>query len=183
MAKTFTNTIETMKDEELARLLISRKFTEFIDTELTSVRAYAFNSAKNCFIYLPNLTTVGYAAFQTVTNGAVVLGITNANQAYLCGMWSSSVYCFPNLTKAIGSTFKTGANSTAILPNKTMCVLTYSANNSWEAKATYVPKSLLESYQADTNWSPISSRIFAIEDNEDILTWLDEHGVDYTPDE
>lgn len=186
MAKVFTNTIDKMDDEELTRLLVSREITEFVDTELTSLRNYALQNLSNCFIYLPNLTSLGTECLGNMNGCHVVVGVTrnNGQMAARGNQTTESYFCFPNMTYSRTDLFKSSCKAIAILPNKTMCELTGSPTYAWEASCTYVPKSLLETYKTDSNWSALADgKILAIEDNTEILTWLEEHGVEYTPDE
>lgn len=143
-------------------------------------------------INLPNVTRLGSNAFDGAISGSVVLPKWTSNGSYPFISSSLVRIAAPILTSLSDSTFR-GASSleyaefgsltsidgnynfqwtpikTLIIRTSTMCTLqnTSAFNDSSIASGTgyiYVPRALVDSYKAATNWSTYSAQFRALED-------------------
>lgn len=154
----FINTIEVLGDDAVVDSIIERTITEFKDNELTEVGQYAFyNCTALETVDLPNAESVGQYSF------------------YGCSALER--LDFPALTSIQGFALAECSALTTLILRNTAGVVTLAASGlehntdkhfSDGTGFIYVPKALVDSYKAATNWSAYASQIRAIEDYPDI---------------
>lgn len=146
----FINTIDVLGDDAVIDSIIERTITEFKDNSIATVGNSAFH---NCTalteLDLPNATNLGDSAFS--------------------GCSALTAVDFPAVTSIGSSAFNRCSALTAlILRNETMCTLsnTNAFNNTPIASGTgyiYVPRALVDTYKAATNWSTYAAQFRALE--------------------
>ena len=147
----FVNTVDIVGDEALTNSIIDKSITEIADNVATSIGISAFSSCSK-------LTT---AVFQAATS----IG----NQAFSsCSKLTTAV--FQAATSIAGEAFGNCSKLTAlILCSETMVTLSStSALNGTPIKSgtgyIYVPRALVDSYKAESNWSTFAAQFRALED-------------------
>lgn len=156
----FVNTVDIVGDEALANSIIDRSITELKDDISTTIALYAFyNCTALTSVNFPNVTSVGTASFRKCTS------LAKADFGS-CVAFSSNI--FQNCSKL-----------SALILRDVAAVSSLSGNLSGTLIASgtgyiYVPRALVDSYKAATNWSTYAAQIRAIEDYPgvcDPYTW------------
>ena len=135
----------------ISRDIINRSIVEASDNEVENIRASAFNSCSSLTsINFPAVTSIGGSAFQNCS------GLISADFS---------------LASSIGSSaFRRCFGLTSLILRKTDTICTLSNNgiaNTPIASGTgyiYVPRALVDTYKAATNWSTYANRFRALED-------------------
>lgn len=207
----FINTIDAFGDAPVVDSIIDRSITEFKDDRIVDIGQCAFYACvglknvdfpnaltvgNNAFgsyrnhgmtletVNLPKVTTVNPRAFETYSNAALpTIYLPEAsdvknNSFSMC--WGLRHAILPKMTKLNQQAFSECSNAKIVLPQDFVVTL---ATAQWFPSTVYVPANLLDQYVSATNWSAIAEagRLFAIEDNEEVLEKLDEVGYEYTP--
>ena len=133
--------------------------------KVTTIASQSFsvlNSLKS--LYLPSLETItgwGYTMQQCI----------NMEKAYFPNLKNITLACFHNCRKL--KTLILGSSTVCTLDNTSALTGTpiakYTEYTNGELGYVYVPKSLVDSYKAETNWSSYASQIRAIEDYPAVL--------------
>lgn len=174
----FINTIDALGDDAVVDSIIEGSITEFMDDTITDIPSYAFVNCKLLTVFhTPLVTSIGIEAFQDA--GVKKLCFPNlilAGAQAFRSMNSLEYVDLPVCTR-IGALvfYMTGTLKTLILRSNTMCTLdnvnalqgNWSGNTPQIAKGTgyvYVPRALVDSYKAATNWSTYADQFRALED-------------------
>ena len=140
------------------------------------IRDYAFYNCGNLKeINLPNITTIGYASFQTTGLEKVVLpNVTYLNGSCFrdCSLLTT-IDCHLPLTAMASYCFRDSSLNTLILRGNelSICGSSYVIYRCPIADGTgyiYVPSALLEQYKVATNWTTYANQFRAIEDYPEI---------------
>lgn len=152
----FINTIDLLGDDVVIDSIINRTITEFKDDTIETVGSYAFFQCNALVeVDIPNCKTLSSAAFQycgslrKVNSAAEAIGV----ELFRRGCGSMDTFILRNAEKVASLADKAGFNNTKIGSG---------------TGYIYVPKSLVDSYKAATNWSTLSAQIRAIEDYPEI---------------
>lgn len=157
--------------------LITREITQVVNSRVTSVGVYAFRECKKLTrAILPNVTTGGDYAFMNcaLLSDIYLPELTTMGGYSFYGCIKLVKADFPKVTNVGSFAFNTcTAMATLILrsPN----VVTLANNAAFHSTPInsgtgyiYVPRSLVDSYKADSKWSSFASQIRAIEDYPEI---------------
>jgi hypothetical protein len=170
------------------------KALEVVDLpNVTNVASYAFNGCNNIkTINLPEVTKLGTEAFSNAISGSVVLPkwtssgsypfyrsslvritapiLTSLGDSTFRFAWALKYAEFGSLTSIEGNyNFQEAPIKTLIIRTSTMCTMQDASTfkSSSIASGTgyiYVPRALVDSYKAATNWSTYSTQFRALED-------------------
>ena len=169
----FVNTVDLIGDEALIDSIIERNITEFMDNRLTRLSSYAFDGCKKLtLVDCPEVTDAATASMRNcnaLTSVNFPSLVTIGNYALMsCGLTTVD---FPKLTSMGNYVFIwTGSKLKAvILRSPTMCSLGgvdsfTSTGISSGVGYIYVPRDLLDTYKAATNWSTYAAQFRALED-------------------
>lgn len=156
--------------------------TNLVKVELASVLALGSSVFAGCNnlaeAYLPSVKSLGSGNFDST-------GIKQINMPMLetidgwgynfAGCRSLTKAYFPKLTRIVGDGTFANCNAlvTLVLGANSVCALSHTSVFADSAIANgtgyiYVPKALVDSYKAATNWSTYASKFRAIEDYPDI---------------
>ena len=144
---------------------------------LTSLGAYSFYGCSNLTaINLPAATSAGGYAFAECRSLTTVNlpALTSIGAAVFDGCKKLTTLDAPAATSISSVAFRDCSNlTTVILRSKTLCTLPYNTAFTATAIASgtgyiYVPKALVDSYKAASNWSAYADQIRAIEDYPEI---------------
>lgn len=149
---------------------------EYTNESLTAVQAYALAYCTHLTgVNFPNVTVLGNSALDNCTSLTSVNApkVTKVGTYCMRGIKAAKL-SFPALTSILSYAFLSCTNlTTLVLGAPTVCSL-YAATafsgsgiNS-DAGYVYVPSALVESYQTDSIWGTMASKIRAIEDYPDI---------------
>ena len=169
----FVNTVDVLGDDAVTDALIKRSITELTDDVVVSIGRYAF---KSCI----NLTSVNFLLVKIIDGSAFQYcsKLTTINFPLATDIRSSAFqYCnnltnadFP-LVKSIDSNAFSFCTKLAalILRSTTMCTLSarFTFDGTPIGSGTgyiYVPRALVDSYKAATNWSTYAAQFRALED-------------------
>lgn len=155
---------------------LTREITEYSNSTLTNLGAYALSGTNITTLNLPALTTIaGYAFYECTTLTEVTFpllkeipyngfrsfkGVVKADLPALTAIKSNGCYQCTSL-------------ETLILRNSSLCTLVSGSTmtNTKIANGTgyiYVPSSLIDTYKTATNWVNFADQFRAIEDYPDI---------------
>ena len=172
----FINTIDVLGDDAVIDSIIDRTITEFKDDKLKKVGSYAFwkcTALTNAV--LPSVNSIGPRAFWECT------ALTNV---VLPSVTSIDNYAFSTCTalKQVDISSKVAIGSyncqvfadcsvltSLVLRDNTLSTVsnTSAFGNTPIAKGTgyiYVPRALVDTYKAATNWSTYATQFRALED-------------------
>jgi hypothetical protein len=172
----FKSAVESIPD--YMDLFVSVQLTEYRNTTSELIQEYAFyNCRKLKKVEFTNAWTTGYSTF---------FGCSALETANFPNAWEMSGYAFAKcsslkrfdspLLRLIGDSAlrKSGIETLIIRKTDGLCTL-YNTDTLVDtpiANGTgyiYVPRALVDSYKAASNWSNFSSQIRAIEDYPDIV--------------
>ena len=139
-----SNTIDIMGDDVVFRKVIDRTIESICDDNCTFIGNYAFASCRAlATASFPNVTSIGSSAFANCT--------------------SLTTVSFPSVISIGGNAFQNCiALTTVILNASRVAICETSIFNNAPNAITYVPDSLVTSYQVANNWSQYASRIKGI---------------------
>lgn len=172
-----TVNVPTGGNTDMEDNLIMGTSTSYSNHRVTSVGRYFFYSQSNLkSVDLPNVTSIGLYSFQAAGLLSVTLPkLTSVAASAFVGCTSLVTADFHALTKIDILAFKNSSKFTSLILRNTSRVCTLSNVNAFTstpiASGTgyiYVPRSLVDSYKAATNWSTYAAQIRAIEDYPDI---------------
>lgn len=171
----FVSAVEGIPDLLAKRL--NNTLTEYVSSEVTALPGYALRNCSNLVrLELPNCWDVGMSSFVGCTGlvdlcfpSAEVIGTDAFNAAR-----NLTTLDLPIIREIRDRAF-TSTNLTTLIIRKTdkVCTLggSQAINNNPIASGTgyiYVPRALVDSYKAATNWSTYANQIRAIEDYPEI---------------
>lgn len=189
----FVNTIDLLGDNAVANSIIEGTITEFKDNIITQIINGAFygnvgklkildcpNLIGSCSMYCAsgleylNLPLVNYVDAQ-VCDGAKNLTYANIPNVKNLGNWafrnckSLDEMDFNVITSIGNTTFQSCPLTKLIIRTETMCTLggVNALGGSNIANGTgyiYVPRALVDSYKAASNWSTYANQFRALED-------------------
>lgn len=171
----FVSAVESVPDT--VKLLCADLLKSYSNEKATTLKNYTFREAKSLeYVYLPNVTGTGYSWF-AVCHGLHTCIMPKVN--YLAELNFASCRSLKTLDFHVLDTinvenFKNSGLETLILRKSDSCCKLLSINNFTNtpiASGTgyiYVPRSLVDSYKAATNWSTYANQIRAIEDYPEI---------------
>ena len=169
----FVSAVEGIPD--LLEQLITSTLVEYSNANITKFKAYAFTESRALRkVTLPNITEVTWFCFDGCTALEEFHGDKVKNLVYRSlSNTKLSTLTLPSVTKIEEQALANTPLSALILPGLTICVLNHSNvfPNTPIANGTgyiYVPRALVDSYKAATNWSNFASQIRAIEDYPEI---------------
>lgn len=155
---------------------LTREITEYSNTTLETLGAYALSGTSITILNLPALTTIaGYAFYQctklTYVNFPLLKEIPNNGFREFSGVVKAD---FASITNARSNCFyKCASLETLII--RTPSVVTLVSGTTFTgtpiASGTgyiYVPRALIDSYKSATNWSTYADQFRAIEDYPEI---------------
>lgn len=155
---------------------LTREVTEYSNSTLTKLGAYALSGTNVATLNLPALTTIaGYAFYQctklTYVNFPLLTEIPNNGFREFSGVVKADL---ASIKYARSNCFyKCTALETLII--RTPSVVPLTAGTTFTATPIangtgyiYVPSALVESYKSATNWSAFADQFRAIEDYPDI---------------
>lgn len=158
----FVNTVDIVGDEALATSIIDRTITEISDDRITSIEDYGFYRCSK-------LTTVDFSAVTAIDSSAFGYCSSLTKVDFSVARWIG------------GKVFTQCSKLTSLILRNTekVCTLTNSSAFSSTPIASgkgyiYVPKALVDSYKAASDWSTYADQIRAIEDYPlicDPYTW------------
>lgn len=145
----FVNTVDIIGDEALSNGIIEKSLTEIVDNLVTNILTNKFAScAALTKVRFESVTRINDRAFQSCS----ALTTADFPAATYIGLWS------------LGQT----ALTTLILRSQTVATLyTNGIGLTPIASSTgyiYVPRALVDSYKAATNWSTYANQFRALED-------------------
>lgn len=186
------NTVDTIGDKATTEKIVDGSITELIDDKITYIGFGGFQGCTNLRkLDLPNLETL---AAQCVYECSRVESVNFPNLKHVDSYSISSISSlktlslpslieasswslsrlgvekaeFRDIQKLNGSAFANGSSlKYMIFRGNHMCELENRTGLSTKINF-YVKRSLLDTYKADSEWSNLADRIFAIEDNLDI---------------
>lgn len=155
---------------------LTREITEYSNTTLTTLGAYAMSGTNIASLNLPELTTIaGYAFYNCAKLANMVFPKLIEVPINGCREWTGLVKAdFHVLTAIKSNGFYKDTNLEAlIIRTPSLCTLASGTvlTSTKIAEGTgyiYVPASLLSAYQSASNWSAFASQIRAIEDYPEI---------------
>ena len=170
----FVNTIDLIGDEALAAKIIERSITEIADNISKSLSQYAFRQCDA-------LTDVDFRAVQTIPSMAFngCKNLNKVNFSAVTSISSSALYSLPALTTAVfssspkieNSAFQNDPALTALILRNTTTICKLSNTGAFNFTPIqsgtgyiYVPRDLVDSYKAATNWSTFAAKFRALED-------------------
>ena len=147
----FVNTVDVLGDDAVSTALIEKTLTTFYDNVITTV-------GRNGLAHLPNLTDVKLPLAED-TGRSGFYGDKALKQVDLTSVLNISEYSF----------YGCSALTALILRGSTVCTLesTNALTGTPITSGTgyiYVPRALVDSYKAATNWSTYSAQFRALED-------------------
>ena len=169
----FVNTVDVIGDEALADSIIDRSITEIADNYATQIGRHAFLGCSQLIkVDFPMVLSIDDSAFcncakLTTVNFPLV---TSIKSYAFEGCRAITTADFPLVT-SIGSSafYKCSALTTLILRSGNTCTLSsvYGLADTTVASGTgyiYVPRALVYTYKAATNWSTYAAQFRALED-------------------
>lgn len=170
----FINTADIIGDDEMCDQIIMRTVTEYKENRISTVGQYAFYGCKSLeTVVLPNVTNIKQYAFASCKGSVLNVSCPNAMLLESCQFRDASSLISIDLLGFEGSSWDAFLNCTSlktlILRRESLCAMsgTNMIGSTPIAKGTgyvYVPRSLVDSYKAATNWSAYAAQIRAIED-------------------
>lgn len=156
--------------------LLTRTITDYSNTTLTKLGAYAFSGTRIINLNLPALTTIaGYAFYECTSLKKLVLpSLTdvpyNGFRQYK-GLIKGDFHKIRNIAQ--NGFYQCTNLETLIIRTNSVCTLfTGSVFTGSKIQSgtgyIYVPSALVDSYKAATNWSAYADQFRAIEDYPDI---------------
>jgi hypothetical protein len=146
----FVNTVDIIGDEALTNSIIDRSITEIADNLVTSIGDFAFYGCKLTTANFPAVTSIGTNVFRQCST------LTTVDFSVITSIDSFAFCDCSGLTALIlRSETRCSLNSTN--------VFNYSSIESGTGYI-YVPRALVDSYKAASNWSTYSAQFRALED-------------------
>lgn len=174
----FINTIDAFGDDAVIDSLIDRTITEFKDDKITHIGNYAFIDCGSIqYIDCPSVTSIsGFAFSNAGMNGSKARFQTLLELGNGSLRGSRLTYVDLPMCKKIGPGAFMGAGGpiALILRSDAVCTLdnvsAFAVNSGITPPITsgtgyiYVPRALVDSYKAATNWSTYATQFRALED-------------------
>ena len=157
-------------------LITTIGYTDVFESDVTSIRSYAFYDTAFKTIRLPRLTSIGSRCFYECRELESIYipnleGLTGYDFRYCTSLTKIDL---PKLKNVSSYSFHSCVGLKAIiLRNETLCPLENTngfAGTPIESGTgyVYVPSKLVDSYKSATNWTAYSNQIRAIEDYPEI---------------
>ena len=148
----FINTVDALGDDAVISSIIDRSITEFNDSYAETVGQYAFaNCVKLETVVLPNVTRVEKCGFYYCS---ALKHLDLGSVTYMGEL------CLFVVTKLAALILRT-TSGVCTIPNDIIAYCTLIKNGTGYI---YVPRALVDSYKAATNWSTYATQIRALED-------------------
>lgn len=148
----FINTADVIGDEILCGQFIDRSITEYKDNTVAKIPNYAFMSCTSLTqVNVPNATEFGSQCFSACKK----LVLVDAAKVY-----SIEMYAFQSCTALKALILRRTADVCGLGNANAVVDCCGSSGIAY----VYVPRSLVDSYKAATNWSTYADRFRALED-------------------
>ena len=183
----FINTADVIGDEEMCAQIIQRTVTEYKENRITKVGPYALaHCTKLTKVDVPNVTFLDFRAFfraaisepvvfENVTSGVerafgpascprvTFPRLTNFQRYFFDTDGSDLPYIDLHVATSIGTpAFQNSTLNTLIIRTPSVCTI---SDIRWRTTPyIYVPRALVDSYKAATNWSAYADYFRALED-------------------
>ena len=150
------NNIDLIGDDACVKQLVAGDFSNtngvYIDDRVEKIGGSAFYSCSNLTsVNFPAVTSIGVYAFR--------------------GCYALTSVGFPVATKINGNAFQSCSHLTSLILRKSDSICTLSKANAFDSTPIssgtgyiYVPRALVDSYKAASNWSTYANQFRALED-------------------
>lgn len=169
----FINTVETIGDAALVDCIIDRSITEYKDDTCSILGSRIFDRCGSLKVLdIPNVTELKPYALSSCSSLASIKlpRVTHIGNAALSWNDALEFLDLPSVVQINNENFfiTRGLKAVILRNTATVCVLGGSNTNASglavEGCYIYVPRALVDSYKAATNWSVVADRFRALED-------------------
>lgn len=169
-----TNTYEIVGDEALEDAMLEKTLTELVDDRIKTVGVNALNYQPNLVkLVLPNAETIGLQSVE-YCNNLVEVSIPNAtNLSERCFQDCTAIkrLDLPKVT-SFGGWAAYGCSALTVVALRIESGVSWAANSAVFSGTPiesgdgyiYVPRALVDTYKAATNWSTYAAQFRALED-------------------
>ena len=173
------NNIDLIGDDACVKQLLTDDFSNtngvYIDDGVEKIGEYAFNGCSNLTsVDLPAVTNIGSNAFASCTNLTSVNlpAVTNIGSNAFQSCSNLTSVNLPAITSIVGTyVFSSCSKLTSLILRKSDSICTLSNINAFKNTPIksgtgyiYVPRALVDTYKAASNWSTYANQFRALED-------------------